>query len=180
VRSWLRLLLVTLGLLGTGSALAGPAPMLAHDGPSLPTDSTEGWQGWQIALAKTITYRLISSVDLLIGGYMLTGDEVKTVGLAAVVALEKSAVYYGHELAWNQFGPPPEELSPTDRSFIKAITYRLVSMTNMFILSYIATDSIELSAAFVTASALYGTGIYFLHEMAWSHYGPVPQSVPRR
>ena len=152
------------------------SPALAREGGSLPTGSTEGWQSWQLALVKTITYRLISSVDLLVGGYLLTGSEIETLGLATAVALEKSVIYYGHELAWSEYGPGPDDMSPVDRSLYKAVTYRVVSMANMFVLSYIATDSIEISAVFVTASALYSTSIYFLHEMLWNQYGPRPQS----
>ena len=92
------------------------------------------------------------------------------------MALEKSVIYYGHELAWSEYGPGPDDMSPVDRSLYKAVTYRVVSMANMFVLSYIATDSIEISAVFVTASALYSTSIYFLHEMLWNQYGPRPQS----
>ena len=153
------------------------APALARDLPSLPNDSTEGWQAWQLSLVKTVTYRLIASVDVLIGGYLLTGSEIETLGLAAAVGAEKSLLYYGHELAWNEYGPPPDQMSPVDRSLAKAITYRALSMVNVFTLSYLATDSVEISAAFVAASALYSTSIYFLHEVMWNQYGPVPQSV---
>lgn len=153
------------------------APALAHPPRSEPSGSTEGWQAWQLALVKTFTYRTLASVDILIGGYLLTGSEVETLGLAAAVAAEKSLIYYGHEMAWVHYGPPPDDVSPVDRSLAKAITYRALSMANVFTLSYIATDSIEISLAFVTASALYSTGLYFLHEMMWARYGPVPQST---
>ena len=63
------------------------APALARDLPSLPNDSTEGWQAWQLSRVKTVTYRLIASVDVLIGGYLLTGSEIETLGLAAAVAM---------------------------------------------------------------------------------------------
>ena len=153
------------------------APARAHEPVSAPTDTTEGWQAWQLALVKTATYRTVASVDIRVGGYLLTGSEIETLGLAAAVGAEKSLLYYGHELAWNEYGPPPDQMSPVDRSLAKAITYRALSMVNVFTLSYLATDSVEISAAFVAASALYSTSIYFLHEVMWNQYGPVPQSV---
>lgn len=168
MRRWLALVLAL--------ACLSAAPALAGEPRSAPSNSTEGWQSWQLALAKTITYRALSSVDVLIGGYLLTGSEIETLGLALAVALEKSALYFGHEMAWTTYGPGPEDLSPVDRSLFKAATYRVLSMVNVFTLSYLATESIEISAAFVTASALYSTSIYFLHEMLWTRYGPVAQT----
>lgn len=150
------------------------APAPAQEPPSPPTPAeSAAWQPWQLALAKTVTYRVMASGDVLVGAYLLTGDELEALGLVAAVALEKSLLYYFHEMAWTTWNPLPDDWSPVDRSLVKAATYRAISMTNVFGLSYLATESVEISAAFLGISAIYSTGVYFLHEMLWQHYGPV-------
>lgn len=150
-----------------------PVPAGADEPPgTISTAETPlaGKPPWQVALIKTMTYRIIASVDLVVGGYLLTGSEIETAGIVAVVAGAKSLNYYVHELLWSYYAPPTDQVTPVDRSLSKSVTYRIMSMTTVFGLSMMFTDSITFSSAAVLVDAVYSIGVYFLHEMVWNQY----------
>lgn len=159
------------------------APVFAQEPGSVEMvrtdDAATGWEPWRLAMVKAATYRALASIDLVVGGYLLTGSEIETATIVAVVAGAKTVAYYLHELAWTYYGPAPDDMEPVDRSLAKSVTYRITSMSTVFALSLLFVDSIEMSAAVVTVDAVYGMGVYFLHEMLWNHYGPpvLPRGV---
>ncbi|MEI6557881.1 MAG: DUF2061 domain-containing protein [Rhodospirillaceae bacterium] len=169
MRAGLAIGLILLACLMAAPAGAGPAqsPGVGRSG-----DPMASWAPWQLALAKTATYRVLASVDLIVGGYLLTGSEIETAAIVGVVAGAKSIVYYLHEMLWTYHGPTPDEMNAVDRSLAKSATYRLTSVSLVFALSHYFTDSIEMSVAVAAVDAIYGIGVYFLHEMLWHQYGP--------
>jgi len=54
------------------------------------------------------------------------------------------------------------------RSVMKAITYRLLSITIDSTLAYLLTNSIEKTIIFVIASNTLSIIMYFIHERAWN------------
>lgn len=54
------------------------------------------------------------------------------------------------------------------RSLIKAITYRLLIVISIFIISYITTGNLVTTATITGITAISGTIIYYLHERVWS------------
>jgi uncharacterized membrane protein len=67
------------------------------------------------ALAKTITYRTIATIVDFTTNYVVVGDLVTAVGLSASGFILGPFVYWGHEKAWDYYGPAAErtaELAP--------------------------------------------------------------------
>ena len=59
----------------------------------------------QIALIKTVTYRVISIINVLLTGLLFTGNFWLSSGLALGNAVIDSTIYFFHELAWSYWGP---------------------------------------------------------------------------
>lgn len=59
-----------------------------------------------LSLWKTISYRIISIVNVLLTGLFFTGDLFVSSILAFGNAAIDSTIYFFHELAWSYFGPP--------------------------------------------------------------------------
>ncbi len=59
------------------------------------------------------------------------------------------------------------------RSIVKAISYRVLSLTVDSIFVYAFTKKIDLTLAIVIVTNTYSTFLYYMHERAWNiiHYG---------
>jgi len=55
-------------------------------------------------LAKTITWRIIGTVDTVIIGWIVTGDPWIGVKVGGVEMITKMVLYYFHERAWFRYG----------------------------------------------------------------------------
>jgi uncharacterized membrane protein len=112
--------------LSTFNFIAGPLFYLGHeaiwnylgtgdavDVPVLP--SAEGEEGaWgrftvSRALAKTVTFRTLATVMDFTTNYVVVGDVASAVLLSATGFVLGPFVYYGHEKAWEHFGPQAEK-----------------------------------------------------------------------
>ncbi|CAK0760715.1 hypothetical protein CCP3SC1AL1_2840001 [Gammaproteobacteria bacterium] len=133
------------------------------------------WEPWKLTLAKTITYRAVASIDDISAIYYMTGSWMTTASIVSQIMLSKSLVYAAHESAWNHFSPHDSHQTLSENvqyPLMKSMTYRIVSATNTFLMAMFFTGSAQLSSALMGIDAVYGTSIYFLHEMLWEEFGP--------
>jgi uncharacterized membrane protein len=69
-----------------------------------------------IALEKTISYRVVSIINVLATGLLFTGNFWLSSGLALGNAVIDSTIYFFHELAWSTWGPQIKRDLPTGAS----------------------------------------------------------------
>jgi uncharacterized membrane protein len=82
-----------------------------------------GWRSFKIsrALAKTITFRTLATIMDFATNYVVVRDVTQAVVLSSSGFILGPFVYYGHEKAWDYFGPkksadlPPPRLLPAPR-----------------------------------------------------------------
>lgn len=55
-------------------------------------------------LAKTITWRIIGTIDTVLIGWVVTGDPWVGVQVGGVEMVTKMVLYYFHERAWFRYG----------------------------------------------------------------------------
>lgn len=55
-------------------------------------------------LAKTITWRLIGTIDTVLIGWVVTGDPWIGIQVGGVEMVTKMILYYFHERAWFRYG----------------------------------------------------------------------------
>lgn len=65
-----------------------------------------------------------------------------------------------------------------NRSLVKSVSYRVVSVMVDAIVAYYFTRNVALSAGIVIFVDAYSTLIYYLHERAWAHIHWGRGSVP--
>lgn len=53
------------------------------------------------SLAKTISWRIIGTLDTLILSWLITGEATTAVAIASVEFISKMILYFFHERAWN-------------------------------------------------------------------------------
>ncbi|MFD0860732.1 DUF2061 domain-containing protein [Sungkyunkwania multivorans] len=54
----------------------------------------------KISLLKTISWRIIGTLDTMLISWLLTGDFTIASGIAGVEVVSKMVLYYFHERAW--------------------------------------------------------------------------------
>jgi uncharacterized membrane protein len=82
-----------------------------------------GWRGFKMsrALAKTITFRTLATMMDFTTNYVVVRDATQAVILSSSGFILGPFVYYGHEKAWDHFGPkksadlPAQRLLPAPR-----------------------------------------------------------------
>jgi uncharacterized membrane protein len=53
------------------------------------------------------------------------------------------------------------------RSFLKAVSWRILGSLDTFVISWIITGQADLGAAIASIEAITKIGLYYLHERAW-------------
>ena len=54
-------------------------------------------------IAKTITWRIIASLDTFVIAYLLTGELAIGMSIASIEVLTKMVLYYYHERVWYRY-----------------------------------------------------------------------------
>lgn len=54
------------------------------------------------------------------------------------------------------------------RSIVKAVTYRVIIIISIFIITFITTSKLASALQITGITAITGTIIYYLHERVWS------------
>ena len=55
------------------------------------------------SLLKTISWRVIGTIDTIVIAYILTGEVKMAVSIGSVEVFTKMVLYYLHERVWNKF-----------------------------------------------------------------------------
>ncbi|MCQ0111120.1 Uncharacterized membrane protein [Zhouia amylolytica] len=56
----------------------------------------------KISVLKTISWRIIGTIDTMIISYILTGNFTVALGIGGIEVVSKMILYYLHERAWNK------------------------------------------------------------------------------
>lgn len=128
-------------------------------------------------IAKTISWRIIGTVDTILLSWFITGNLTSGLQIGIADVTSKMLLYFLHERAWFKS-------SVTDsnkRHIYKTITWRLIGTLDTIIVSFwIWGDTIH-SFQIGGAETLTKTVLYYVHEKIWyrSTYGLKKQSEPR-
>jgi adenylylsulfate kinase len=57
-------------------------------------------------IAKTITWRIVGTIDTILLGWLITGDPLTGIKIGSVELITKMLLYYAHERLWykSKFG----------------------------------------------------------------------------
>jgi uncharacterized membrane protein len=55
------------------------------------------------SLLKTISWRIVGTIDTMVIAYLLTGEVKVAVSIGSVEVFTKLVLYYLHERLWNKF-----------------------------------------------------------------------------
>ena len=114
-------------------------------------------------LAKTITWRMLGTLDTLLLAWFITNDISVGVQIGFFELVTKMILYYGHERLWFK----STVKSSNKRHILKTFSWRGIGTLDTIVLSWIITGSplagVKIGAAEVVTKML----LYFGHEKLW-------------
>jgi len=138
------------------------------------------------ALAKTVTFRVISTGFDFGWNYIILGEAVTAAGLSGISLVVAPLIYLLHESGWNLYHSaardtrkqPPAGVSGLKQTATKTITFRAVATAAEFGTNYAFVRDIRTAAALSAFGFFVGPMVYYGHEKLWERYGPAQTVEP--
>jgi len=114
-------------------------------------------------LAKSLSWRIIGTIDTFIFTWLITGDINEGINLSGITAITKLIWYYFHERYWFNSSVG----NSSKRHIIKTFSWRGIGTLDTILFGWILTGSpfTGLKIGFIeTASKMI---LYFGHEKLW-------------
>ena len=120
-------------------------------------------------IAKTITWRVIGTLDTVILSWIISGDGYIGMKIGVLEVATKMILYYIHERIWYKF-----HINGSNKKHVlKTLSWRFIGSLDTFMLAWIISGNpvtgIQIGIAEVVSKII----LYYLHERTWhkSDYG---------
>lgn len=114
-------------------------------------------------LAKTISYRILGTLDTLLLSWYISNDLSVGVKIGVLELVTKMTLYYFHERLWFR----SKIKSANKRHFLKTISWRGIGTLDTILLGWIITGNpltgLKIGVAEIVTKLL----LYFFHEKLW-------------
>lgn len=114
-------------------------------------------------LAKTITWRVIGTLDTLLLSWFITGDLTTGVKIGSVELITKMILYYFHERIWYT----SIVKDSNSRHILKTFSWRGVGTLDTILLSWIISGNPLIGLKIGGSEIISKMALYFLHEKLW-------------
>ena len=117
-------------------------------------------------IAKTITWRIVGTLDTILLGYLITGNFETGLHIGGAELITKMILYYFHERIWYNLRIFKDGTSRF-RHLLKTITWRSVGTIDTIILSWWISGNAEIGLAIGGLELFTKLALYYLHERFW-------------
>lgn len=114
-------------------------------------------------IAKSITWRIIGSLDTLLLAYLFTGTLESGIKISGIELITKMVLFYFHEKFWFK----SKIKNPNKRHLVKTFTWRAVGTADTIIISTIISGNPFTGLKIGGAETVSKMALYYLHEKAW-------------
>lgn len=114
-------------------------------------------------LAKTISWRVVGTLDTLIFSLLLTGDMDTSLSLSGYTVITKLIWYYLHERAWVRSSIN----NANSRHLIKTFTWRGIGTLDTILISFLLTGDAAFGLQIGVIETITKMALYYLHEKLW-------------
>ena len=114
-------------------------------------------------LAKTVSWRLVGTLDTLVFALLLTGDMNTSLSLSGYTIITKMIWYYLHERAWFRASIS----NANSRHLIKTFTWRGIGTLDTILISFLLTGDGALGLQIGGVETITKMILYFFHEKLW-------------
>jgi uncharacterized membrane protein len=114
-------------------------------------------------LAKTISWRVVGTLDTLLFSFLLTGDMDASLSLSGYTVITKMIWYYLHERAWLRSSIN----NANSRHLIKTFTWRSIGTLDTILISYLLTGNAAFGLQIGGIETITKMVLYYFHEKLW-------------
>lgn len=120
-------------------------------------------------VAKTITWRLVGTLDTILLSWIITGELLSSLKIGLAEVITKTVLYFLHERVWyntnlSKYGIL---LESRKRHISKTITWRFLGTLDTIILAWIISGNPLTGLRIGTAEVITKMILYYLHERIW-------------
>ena len=114
-------------------------------------------------IAKSLSWRVIGTIDTLILSYLLSNNLAFGLSITGIDFISKLFLYYFHERIWfnSRFN------NPNLRHLLKTFSWRLFGSTYTLLLTWLVTGNSFLGIKIGFLEIITKTILYYLHEKQW-------------
>ena len=120
-------------------------------------------------IVKTITWRLIGTIDTIILAWVVTGNPFTgfKIGFAEIVT--KMTLYYLHERVWFKINLSKDGvvLESRKRHIAKTLTWRVIGTMDTMLLAWLISGNVLMGLKIGGIEVVTKMVLYYLHERAW-------------
>jgi uncharacterized membrane protein len=114
-------------------------------------------------LAKTVSWRILGTLDTLVFALLLTGDMNTSLSLSGYTIITKMIWYYLHERAWFRTSIN----NANSRHLIKTFTWRGIGTLDTILISFLLTGDGALGLQIGGVETITKMVLYYFHEKLW-------------
>ena len=114
-------------------------------------------------LAKTITWRIIGTLDTILISVIITGNPFMGIKIGFAESITKLVLYYYHERFWFK----SKVISSDKRHLLKTITWRVLGTLDTLLLAWIISGNIVIGIKIGSIEIITKMILYYLHEKVW-------------
>ncbi len=114
-------------------------------------------------VAKSLSWRLIGTIDTFILSYLLTGSFYFGLSISLTDTIIKLFLYFFHERVWFQ----SKYTNPNVRHILKTLSWRLIGSISTLLIAWIVTGNPLTGLKISFAETLTKLILYYLHEKLW-------------
>jgi uncharacterized membrane protein len=120
-------------------------------------------------VAKTLTWRLIGTIDTILLSWFITGDGFVGLKIGLVETITKMVLYFLHERVWYKINLSKNGriLESKKRHLAKTVTWRSIGTLDTIIISWIISGNPLTGLKIGFAEVVTKMALYYLHERAW-------------
>jgi uncharacterized membrane protein len=125
-------------------------------------------------LAKTMTWRIVGSIDTIIIGWLVSGEPLVGLSIGGTEVITKMVLYFLHERAWFKYGfrkdSQGNNIMSIKRHLAKTVTWRMVGTLDTILLAWIISGDPMTGLKVGGIEVVTKMVLYYMHERVWHKY----------
>ncbi|MFI2744596.1 DUF2061 domain-containing protein [Zhouia sp. PK063] len=117
-------------------------------------------------IAKSITWRLIGTLDTIILSWLISGDPFLGLQIGVTEVVTKMVLYYLHERFWFKYRFEGNQPS-SKRHLLKTVSWRIVGTLDTMMLAWLISGNPMLGFKVGAVEIFTKMLLYFFHERIW-------------
>ena len=125
-------------------------------------------------LAKTMTWRIVGSIDTMIIGWLVSGEPLVGLSIGGTEVITKMILYFLHERAWFKYGYRKDNegnnIMSIKRHLAKTVTWRIVGTIDTMLLAWIISGDPMTGLKVGGIEVVTKMILYYIHERVWHKF----------